>query len=128
MPCAIYDIIMDKITTFFGLNNHYSKGFHPLTKEWEDYLIRERTGGGKLLADEIASGNVGDAEELRKTASEGAFPNAGTSQEHPLNVPILSSPRRRIWATAGRQPNRETGNWLLGEDGEPSLPCREGRR
>lgn len=51
--------------------------------------MRERAGGGELLADEIARGDVGDAEESGEAAGVGALADAGAAEEHPLHVPVL---------------------------------------
>lgn len=56
--------------------------------------MRERARGGELLADEIARGDVGDAEESREAAGVGALADAGAAEEHPLHVPVLGEQRR----------------------------------
>ena len=67
-------------------------------EEEEENLGREWARGGELFADEIAGGDVRDAEEVREPTCVGAFSDAGAAQEHPLHVPLL----RRILAQRRR--------------------------
>jgi len=51
--------------------------------------MRERARGGEFFADEIAGGDVGDAEEGREAAGVGAFADAGAAEENPLDISVL---------------------------------------
>lgn len=51
--------------------------------------MRERARGGEFFADEIAGGDVGDAEESREAAGVGAFADAGAAEENPLDISVL---------------------------------------
>lgn len=59
------------------------------------YLFGERTRGCELVTNEIASGDVGHAEEPREAARVGPLPDARAAQEHPLHVPAPGIPPRR---------------------------------
>lgn len=62
------------------------------------------------MADEIAGGDVRDAEEGAEAAGVGAFSDAGAAEEHPLHVPLLE--RRRV-----RRESRRRGGDALYEAG-----------
>lgn len=53
-------------------------------------MFGEWARGGELFTDEISSGDVGDTELSGEAAGEGALSNARASQEHPLNIFVLS--------------------------------------
>ena len=55
-------------------------------------LLREGARGGELFADEIASSDVWDAEQVTEAAGVGAFADAGAAQEYPLDNPNLAPP------------------------------------
>lgn len=48
------------------------------------------------MTNEITGGDVRNAEEVTETAGVGAFTDAGTTQENPLNIPIFTRRRVRI--------------------------------
>ena len=48
------------------------------------------------MADEIAGGDVRDAEEVAEAAGIGAFSDARATQEHPLDIPLLLARRRCV--------------------------------
>ena len=58
-------------------------------------LGSEGTGGGELFADEIAGGDVWDAEEVGEAGSVGAFSDARAAKEHPLDVSVLGAVAQR---------------------------------
>ena len=58
-------------------------------REKREDLMRERTRGGEFFADEIAGGDVGNAEEGREAAGVGAFADAGAAEENPLDISVL---------------------------------------
>lgn len=60
-------------------------------------LGRKGAVGGELVADEIAGGDVRDAEEVAEAAGIGAFSDARATQEHPLDIPLLLARRRVRW-------------------------------
>lgn len=74
--------------------------------------MRERAGGRQLLADEIAGGDVGDAEENGEAAGIGALADTGAAEEHPLHVPVL-----RISAASRTRVCREGVQWRGGRRG-----------
>lgn len=57
--------------------------------------MRERAGGGELLADEVTGGDVGDSDELGEPAGVSALPDPGAAEEHPLHVPLEGLLRRQ---------------------------------
>ena len=72
--------------------------------------MRERTGGSEFFADEIAGGNVRNAEEVAEAASVGALSDAGAAEEHPLHVPVLRiSPREAGLEGERRRRRRREG-------------------
>ena len=60
-------------------------------REWEkiEDLMRERARGGEFFADEIAGGDVWDAEEGREAVGVGAFADARAAEENPLDISVL---------------------------------------
>lgn len=69
------------------------------TQKWLN-LSGERTGGSKLLADEISGGDVRNTEKTRESAGVSPLSDTGTTEEHPLHVSLLgnvsaSSKKRR---------------------------------
>ena len=59
-------------------------------------LRREGTGGGELFADEIASGDVRDIEEVREARGVGAFFDAGAAKENPLDRVVVMAEREGL--------------------------------
>jgi hypothetical protein len=55
--------------------------------ETDIYLVGEGARGGQGVADEVAGGDVRDAEQLREAAGVGALPHPGAPEEHPLHAP-----------------------------------------
>lgn len=51
--------------------------------------MRERARGGEFFADEIAGGDVWNAEEGREATGVGAFADAGAAEENPLDISVL---------------------------------------
>ena len=77
-----------------------------LEMEKSEDLLRERTRGGELFADEIAGGDVRDSEEVAEPAGVGAFTNAGDAEEDPLHVPLLRISAREASVQAERRRRR----------------------
>jgi hypothetical protein len=48
-------------------------------------------GGGELFEDEIAGGDVGDAEEVGEGGRVGALSDTGAAEERPLDVSVLGA-------------------------------------
>ena len=65
------------------------------------------------MADEIAGGDVRDAEEVAEAAGVGALADAGATQEHPLHVPLRRILAQRKVAEVLR---RRVGIWFGGEE------------
>jgi hypothetical protein len=51
--------------------------------------LREGARGGELFANEIASSDVWNAEEVTEATGVGAFADAGATQEYPLDISVL---------------------------------------
>lgn len=66
-------------------------------------LRSERAGGGELVPDEVAGGDVRDADEARQPGGVGPLADAGAAEEDPLAVPPLGAPLQRelLRAAAG---------------------------
>lgn len=94
-------------------------------KEEEKNLWRKGAGGGEFVANEIAGGDVRDAEKVGEAASVGSFSDAGAAQEHPLNAPVApivtGRRRRRVRVDGGGKASpgegRDGGGDALGEAG-----------
>lgn len=59
-------------------------------------LGRKGAIGGELVANEVAGGDVRNAEKVAETGGVGALADAGAAQEDPLDVPVLTRRRVRI--------------------------------
>lgn len=100
----------------------------------EIYLLREGARGGQGVADEVAGGNVWDAEQLREAAGVGALPHPGAPEERPLHAPpVLRTPppapdRCRFHPRLLRQRHRRSsGQGALGRGGAGPDRARDPR-
>lgn len=59
-------------------------------RERERDLRGEGAGGGELVADEVAGGDVGNGEELGEAGGVGALADSRAAKEHPLDISALA--------------------------------------
>lgn len=109
-------------------------------REAEIYLVGEGARGGQGVADEVAGGDVRDAEQLREAAGVGALAHPGAPEEHPLHAPPVllipppatgrrlsqTRPRRRRLFLRQHRP-RSSGQGPPGRGGAGPDCARDGR-